>query len=97
MKKITIYLAGILMFAWTIAPTISSSASDNCDFILNTKCTMCHNLGRVCRKIGKKSKSRWTKTVKRMVKHGTPLSKDEQKELVLCLYNETESVRNACE
>jgi len=96
-KKCSVYLAALFFFTWATISFATCSAADNCDLILNTKCTMCHNLGRICRKIGKKSKSHWRKTIKRMVKHGVPMSKDEQKELATCLYNESESVRNACE
>ncbi len=95
--KLFVCLIATFIFTGVATFTPLCHAGDNCDFILNTKCTMCHNLGRVCRKLGKKSKSRWRKTIKRMVKHGTPLSDDEQKELTLCLYNESDTARAACE
>ncbi len=96
-KRCYIYLVALFFFTWATISVATCSAADNCGLILNTKCTMCHNLGRICRKIGKKSKSHWRKTIKRMVKHGVTISKDEQKKLATCLYNKSESVRNACE
>jgi cytochrome c5 len=94
-KTIYALLSAILLFAWAFAPT-PSPAADNCGLILNTKCNMCHNHGRICRKLGKKDKSQWQKTIKRMVRHGAPLNQDEQKELALCLANKTEGVKNTC-
>ncbi len=73
-----------------------SKAAGNCDYILNTKCTACHNLGRICRKLGKKKKSKWITTIKRMVRHGAPLSKDEVQELAACLAEQNTSIKDAC-
>ncbi|NOX25731.1 MAG: hypothetical protein GXP59_06405 [Deltaproteobacteria bacterium] len=86
----------LLLFAWAVIPA-PAQAAGNCGLILNSKCTLCHNLNRICRKLGEKDKLYWQKTIKRMVKqHSAPLNNDEQKELALCLYNKTESVKNAC-
>ncbi len=89
---VIIFIALFLMSA----QTLTSKAAGNCDYILNTKCTTCHNLGRICRKLGKKKKSKWTTTIKRMVRHGAPLSKDEVQELAACLTEQNASVKDAC-
>lgn len=80
----------------TAGHAFTSHAAGNCAYILNTKCTTCHNLGRICRKLGKKKKSKWLTTVKRMVRHGASLSKAEVKELATCLTEQNASVKDAC-
>ncbi len=80
----------------TSVHSFTSQAAGNCDYTLKTKCTTCHNLGRICRKLGKKNKSKWAKTIKRMVHHGAPLNKNEVKELATCLAEENASVKGVC-
>ncbi len=95
----TIKRAAIIIFISLFLTTgyaFISQAAGNCAYILNTKCTACHNLGRICRKLEKKNKPKWLTTVKRMVRHGAPLSKDEVKELVTCLTEQNASVKDVC-
>ncbi len=80
----------------TSGHALISKAAGNCDYILNTKCTACHNLGRICRKLEKKNKAKWITTVKRMVRHGASLSKNEVQELATCLAEQNASVKDAC-
>jgi len=92
----SICLAAIMFFLAVFLLSKSSWAANDCAFILNTKCTVCHNLGRICRKLGEKSKSRWRSAIKRMVKHGAALSDTQQHELTICLYEQSDSVRAVC-
>nr|MBF0221201.1 hypothetical protein [Desulfobulbaceae bacterium] len=78
------------------ANTNTSNAADNCAELLVNKCIECHNLNRVCQKLGKKSESRWERTVKRMVKRGTILTKNESAEIVTCLADELPGAVQAC-
>lgn len=71
-------------------------AADNCANLLATKCADCHNLNRVCQKLGKKNESRWAKTIKRMIKRGTKLTKEESAEITACLANESPGAVQAC-
>ena len=67
-----------------------------CETLLVEQCNNCHYLTRVCQKMGKKSKGDWRRSVKRMVRKGAILSKDEQTILVTCLHKETEGALKAC-
>ncbi|MBC8318858.1 MAG: hypothetical protein H8E41_13220 [Desulfobulbaceae bacterium] len=69
----------------------------SCETLLVTKCGTCHYLTRVCQKIGRKSKGDWRRNVKRMVRKGAVLSRDEQKVLVDCLHKEEEGAVKACQ
>ncbi len=93
-KRLPIIIFIVLFL--TSASSFSSQAAGKCDYILNTKCTTCHNLGRICRKLGEKNKAKWATTIKRMVHHGAPLSKNEVKKLATCLAEENASVKGAC-
>jgi hypothetical protein len=71
-------------------------AADNCAELLNSKCTECHNLNRVCQKVGKKDEKRWARTISRMEKHGTKLSAAENKGILACLAEPTPSTLQLC-
>jgi hypothetical protein len=104
--------AGLIGFyiiaACTLSIFISSvSAEDNikeqsksvneCQGILVNKCSDCHHLTRICQKLGKKSKGDWRRSIKRMIRKGTVLSKEEQKLLVQCLHKQQEGAKKACQ
>lgn len=58
-----------------------------CVTLLTDKCTACHSTSRTCEKLGKKSKSRWQRTIDRMIERGAKLSADEAAVLLGCLDN----------
>jgi len=91
-----ICFAAIMFLISLIMLSKSSRASDDCALILTTKCNLCHNLGRICRKLGKKSKSRWRSAINRMVEHGAALSDTQKIELTICLYEQSDNVKAAC-
>ena len=71
-------------------------SGNRCENILVTKCSDCHYLNRVCSKLGKKSKSGWRRSIKRMIRKGAILSKEEQTLLVQCLHEKQEGAKSAC-
>ncbi|MCF6187233.1 MAG: hypothetical protein L3J49_07135 [Desulfobulbaceae bacterium] len=44
----------------------------------------------------KKGKSSWKRTIKSMIRHGTELSKDEQKTLVQCFTSRDGAILSLC-
>ncbi len=68
-----------------------------CAAVLTTMCTECHAITRICEKIGKKSKSRWQRTLDRMIDRGAKLSAADAVILIDCLDNgATNDLRDAC-
>jgi hypothetical protein len=61
------------------------SVGTDCQAIINSKCVKCHYKTRICDALGTKSKRKWKRTIKFMVKQGAKLSKDEQKSVTECL------------
>ena len=98
MRKIhtTLVPLVITIFAIILLSTSSAIAKDNCAPLLENKCTECHNLNRVCEKLGKKNKKRWVRTIKRMVKRGAKLTKSEKKEILNCLVDQSPGTLQAC-
>lgn len=67
-----------------------------CGQLLVTRCEECHYLSRVCQKLGKKSKWRWKRSMKVMVRHGAKINKAEQKKLIKCLAEQSPDVVAVC-
>ena len=67
------------------APATPAAGAGACSTLLTTKCTVCHNLNRICEKLGKKSTSRWQRTIDRMIDRGAKLNPDEKATLLVCL------------
>ena len=61
------------------------STGTDCQAIIDVKCVKCHYKTRICDALGTKSKRKWKKTIKFMVKQGAQLSKEEQVLVVDCL------------
>ncbi len=61
------------------------STSTDCQAIIDVKCVKCHYKTRICDALGTKSKRKWKRTIKFMVKQGAQLSKEEQVLVVDCL------------
>ena len=92
MKKTTVAVATALALFWA-----ANAGADQCSDLIVEKCTACHQISRVCKKVGKKSKSRWKRTLKRMVRHGTEMSKEESGAILTCLLEAKAGVRAMCE
>ncbi|MBA3015181.1 MAG: hypothetical protein KKD63_14230 [Proteobacteria bacterium] len=56
-----------------------------CASLVTAKCVECHSMARVCEKLGKKSKSRWSRTINRMIDRGAKINSDEIAALLDCL------------
>lgn len=67
-----------------IAPSASSSENP-CGSLVGTKCIGCHSTARVCEKLGKKSKSRWKRTINRMIDRGAKINTEEAAAILDCL------------
>ena len=75
-----------------------STAADGgkCAALLTAKCTECHNTTRICEKLGKKSNSRWQRTISRMTERGAKVSAEEAAELLLCLDSGAKNLESTC-
>lgn len=84
--------------AKTPAPAQAAPAADGgkCSPLLTGACTACHNTTRICEKLGKKSKSRWQRTVDRMIERGAKLTAEEETTLLDCLDNGLNVLQDAC-
>ena len=89
----TLFLATIL----TLFLTQPAAAETKCAELLDKNCTSCHYKTRICAKIGKKSKRGWKISVKRMLRYGLSLNKNEQKEIVQCLTELKKGSKLVCE
>jgi len=88
-------LIGLLLLAAT--PRWGTAAErQSCTQLLLGRCETCHYLSRVCQRLGKKSKRRWRRTLKNMVRYGAILSKAEMKQLADCLHRQTPEVEKLC-
>ncbi|MBI5559630.1 MAG: hypothetical protein HY885_18560 [Deltaproteobacteria bacterium] len=92
------HYAGALIFC--LGFILSCSGEDmpavDCGVVLQSRCTGCHDVDRICRKLGRKSRQRWVDTIERMVKHGTELLYEEKITLVDCLDLREEGVLDVC-
>lgn len=75
----------------------ATGAGGACGTLLTAKCTECHNLTRICEKLGKKSKSRWQRTIKRMTDRGAKLSSEESDTLLTCLDSNIKDLEALCQ
>jgi cytochrome c5 len=75
----------------------AAAASDgSCRSILEESCLACHSATRICQKLGQKNKTRWKRTIVRMVSRGTQLSSAGQDALSDCLANESADIVQMC-
>ena len=91
-KKLTITFIALLLSVFLYAACggsseveVAQSAAGDCRTIIDSKCVKCHYKTRVCDALGTKSKRKWKRSIKFMVKQGAELSKDDQLALVECL------------
>ncbi len=94
-------VAGALFFAAALlwlhpAASQAQQGPPGCARLLAERCTGCHYLSRVCQRLGKKSKRRWKRTVRNMVRYGARLSPAEQRRLTACLSVPAPEVTQLC-
>jgi len=77
-------IATVLTFA-LILTSSPLPAAENCLEQLEKECTGCHYNTRICKKLKKKNKRAWNSTVKRMLRYGLKLDKQEMSKIVDCL------------
>ena len=87
----TVVVLLVLLFGFS-----AGHAEEDCGSLITGRCEGCHYKTRICQALGKKSRSRWKRTVKAMVKKGAILSGKEQKILVRCLSNPDPAVVGLC-
>ncbi len=56
-----------------------------CTGILEVRCLGCHDRGRVCERLGRKSRERWEQTLERMIRRGAELDVAGKMTLIDCL------------
>lgn len=85
MKKFIVPLSIVLLFTLTVIaseiPRPSPEQAQQASSLVMTACTQCHDTGRICKNLGKKSLKKWDKTVSRMIRKGAALP-EENKDLV---------------
>ena len=64
---------------------VATSTGGDCQATIDAKCVKCHYKTRICDALGTKSKRKWKRTIKFMVKQGAQLSQDEQSKVLACL------------
>lgn len=81
----------------TPAPDTAAGGGGGCATMLTAKCIECHAVTRICEKLGKKSKSRWQRTIDRMIGRGAKVNAAEAATLLDCLdKGATNDLQNAC-
>ena len=91
-KKLAITIFALLVSVFLYAACggsseveVVTSTNGDCQAMINAKCVKCHYKTRICDALGTKSKRKWKRTIKFMVKQGAQLSKDDQETIVECL------------
>ena len=91
-NKLTFTILSILVSVFLFAACggssevdVTASAGGDCQTIIDNQCVQCHYKTRICDALGTKSKRKWQRSIKFMVKQGAKLSKDDQAVLVECL------------
>lgn len=98
-------LSAALLLLFTTALFSTAAAEEDCGKLLNSRCTACHYLTRICQKLEKEQKKgffggvfagSWNRTIKNMVKQGAKLTEAEQDTLTQCLDNSSSGVMEVC-
>lgn len=81
----------------TAVPTAAAGgAAGECGVLVKSHCSACHQIARVCQKLGQKSEKRWARTVSRMVGRGAKLTAAEESEVVDCLTHQSAELQGIC-
>ena len=67
-----------------------------CQTLMLKKCDDCHYMTRVCYEVGKKSKRKWKRIIKKMVRRGMKVSQNEKDALLVCLGEKVEEAQEIC-
>jgi hypothetical protein len=76
--------------------SLPADSGSKCDALLTAKCTECHSTARICEKLGKKSNSRWQRTIDRMTQRGAKLNAEEAATLLACLDDGAKDLQATC-
>lgn len=68
-----IFLLGTISIAAQTPPQTSPQSDDMAAALIASSCTRCHGMDKICKKLGKKDRKNWDKTVTRMIKKGADL------------------------
>ena len=68
-----------------------------CKTLLLKKCDDCHYMTRVCYDVGQKSTRKWKRIIKKMVRRGMKITKNEEVTLLSCLGEKVEETKNICD
>ncbi len=79
MRRIVVVIVGL--YAALMLASFSL-AGDEGQTLVMSKCSSCHNLGRICANLGGKDKSAWASTVARMASKGAALDAAQQTKAV---------------
>ncbi|MFC1523870.1 hypothetical protein ACFL6N_03675 [Thermodesulfobacteriota bacterium] len=90
-----LFIAVVAVALYCMIP--GAFAGEECWVLLEAQCVECHYKTRICQSLGKKSKRKWKRSIKNMVKRGAKLSKKEQQILVECLHAEPPGSKKVCE
>ncbi len=105
MTRLALFLTMVATIFFSVAACADSDkdttaallqGGEQCETILQTSCVQCHQLARICQKVGDKDKKSWLRTISRMVNKGARLSNEEQAVLADCLASQAEGVKKAC-
>ncbi len=86
--KKTLTTLAILTFtaaAISAAAGVGQETPFDCGATVLAKCESCHYKNRVCEQLGRKSVRKWRATIKRMIRHGAIVGKEEAEALAQCL------------
>ncbi|MGC9325183.1 MAG: hypothetical protein ACP5G0_10605 [Desulfomonilia bacterium] len=71
-----VFFAACFLFIAVVSSSIAAEGVGH-ERLVKEKCSACHSLGRVCKKLEKKDLPWWQETVARMVKHGADLNQED--------------------
>ena len=79
-------------------------AGESCEVMLTTKCNQCHDLDRICVRLGHKNLRSWKRTIKYMAAKWAAVTDDpaelfsekDKATLLDCLYHQKDGARAAC-
>ncbi|MFZ5765372.1 MAG: hypothetical protein ACOY4H_07220 [Thermodesulfobacteriota bacterium] len=76
----------VALGALTLGSCVGNEKSPtSCTGILTASCLGCHDRGRVCERLGRKSRERWEQTLERMIRRGADLDVAGKMTLINCL------------
>ena len=77
-------------------PQGTNASIAGCGEILVSVCSKCHNITRICQRLGTRSKREWRNTSNAMIRNGARLGPEEQDKLIDCLEQQSEDIKALC-